>query len=205
MGSAVFVRFGRALEAQGLLQQVKAGAELMGTLYREEKDLTGSIAVGCATLGLGLSGDAEVRSAAKAVAYNLAANSWRGWDEPGIHPSPADERIGLLAAELNLALAAELQKPPIALARAHWLRGALRMSAEDWDGAASDFDEAARLAGEAGETGEATLSQAFAALSRHQPAAVRAALAELEPNDPDRFFRGQVEVAARVFGLPTSP
>lgn len=78
-------------------------------------------------------------SAAKRLAYNLASFVWPGWDEPGIQLTAADVAMGAEAAELNLRLAKELNKPADRVEDAWWLVGAHRLSASDPAGALAAF------------------------------------------------------------------
>src|SRR5579872_5380750 len=67
---------------------------------------------------------AELKGLAKAMAYNLGANTWPGWDDEGIILGGTDLAIGMHAALLNLRLAHELARGSEVMGNAHWLIGA---------------------------------------------------------------------------------
>ena len=190
--------------------------DLMRLLY-EKKNLSAAVAMGRAGVQFGLAaatraGEAAqvdaLRSAAKTNAYNLAANTWPGWDEPGVVITPSDCAVGLDAARTNLRLARELKKPEIAMSRAHWLLGAHQLAAANRRAARESFGSAAEHARAANETGEATSNEAFARLcdvldAPEDPAAqerLTQTLAQLRREKDGEFFASQVETARRVFG-----
>jgi hypothetical protein len=80
-------------------------------------------------------------AAAKGLAYNLASFTWPGWDEPDLHPTPADTALGLHAARLNLRLAHDLQKPPEKIRAAHWLLGAHLLATDNHQAALAEFQQ----------------------------------------------------------------
>jgi hypothetical protein len=84
----------------------------------------------------------HLRSAAKALAYNAGSFTWPAWQEPGINPTPDEIAFGRDCARLNMRLAAELEKPPKAMANAHWLLGAHALSAGEFESAEKEFETA---------------------------------------------------------------
>ena len=156
------------------LEIVRAYDEVARHLYWQEKDLRGAVSFSCACIQAGVAlalgaKDAEtiyeLRSKAKAMAFNLASFVWPGWDEPGIEIEPGDLKLGLDAAKTNLRLAAKLDKGDLPLARAHWMVGATQMALNDQAAARQSFIESAEYARKAGENGEALLSDGYAALA----------------------------------------
>jgi hypothetical protein len=190
--------------------------ELMRQLYAK-KDLPRSVAIGRAGVQFGLAGAARVadpkqvdalRSAAKTIAYNLAANTWPGWDEQGISITAADLAVGRDAARTNLRLARELNKGDIPTSRAHWLLGAHQLAAGDRASARNSFVQASRHARAAKELGETLSNDAFAQLcdvldAPHDAGAkerLSKTLEALRREKDGDFFASQVETARRVFG-----
>jgi hypothetical protein len=185
-----------------LADALAAYDELVRHLYWQEKDVAASLAMGRAGVQAGLqSSDQALRSTAKTIAYNLAAFTWPGWDEPGITLHPPDLHLGREAAQLNLRLAGELEKGDLPTARAHWMLGAHLLAAGEKEAAAGQFDESMRLAKAAGQRGEELLAEGFAALARGNAVTlvrVRDALGTVEHGE---VFAGQIETAERVFAL----
>ncbi len=148
----------------------------------------------------------QLRSVAKAIAYNLASFTWPGWDEPGMPLGITDIKIGLDAARTNLRLAQELDKGDLPLCRAYWMVAAQEMAVKNYIQAKNHFDQAAHHAELANEKPEALLCQGFACLcvslsqeatgAKENLAAIKAELAPLEHGSD---FIAQIETAARVF------
>lgn len=196
-----------------LAQAAEAYSQSMKSAYWEEKDLPLAVAIAYAGVGrlLGaadVSSDEEayeLRSAAKALMYDLASFSWPGWDEPGIEIAPSDAAAGLAAAKSNLALAVQLEKGDLATSRAHWMLGGHLLTCGDVSAARQEFTKARKLAERAGAVAEAELSTAFdrlAALATGETGAeenLSASLVRL--TELDEFFVGQVETARSVLGL----
>jgi hypothetical protein len=109
---------------------------------------------------------ADLRSAAKQLAFNLASFTWPGWDEPEIELDPSQTADGLDAARLNLRLALELDKGDLALSRAYWMLAGHLLAAHAATGAEATYRRAALYAGRAGDDAEKLLALAFAALVR---------------------------------------
>jgi hypothetical protein len=83
---------------------------------------------------------ADLTGRAKAMAYDLGANLWPGWQEPGIELTAADLATGLEAARLNLRLAEELGRSALARCNAHWLVGAQELAQRESHSAATQFE-----------------------------------------------------------------
>lgn len=107
----------------------------------------------------------RLRSEAKALMYDLASFTWPGWAEPGVEVLERDLQIGLDAAITNLQLARELVKGELPESRALWMLGGHMLAAGRYLEAGDRFSEGAALAEAAGESAEARLGEAFAALS----------------------------------------
>ena len=145
--------------------------------------------------------NAALRSAAKALAYDLASFTWPGWDEPGVALGPNDLRIGLDAARTNLRLAIELEKGLLPLSRAHWLLGAHLLSALDTASSLPHFEEAASAAAAADSPAEALLARGFAALASGPEAGLQDVLTRLRALPDGDSFAAQIETARRVLRL----
>jgi len=144
--------------------------------------------------------DPEILSKIKTIAYNVASFLWPGWDEEGLEITPDQRELGRQAADLNLRLAHDLDKPAIAVSRAHWMRGGYFLTDRDFPAAAQSYTEAARLAKEAENHAEVLLSEAFLALAMHGPE-LKSKLAELRTQKDGEAYAGQVIAAARVCGI----
>ena len=150
---------------------------------------------------------------AKAAAYNLGANTWPGWDEPGYTFTDTQIAAGAQAADLNLELAIELDRPADKVAMAHWLVGAHAIAASDWDRATASFDEAIAIQPDDGSAYKLNY-EGFAAIARagspEAPAdardAVTDAINQLRASEAEFAgeFADQVETAARIY-LPEPP
>lgn len=144
-------------------------------------------------------------SAAKGLNYDLAANTWPGWDDEGIAITPEQQAVGHAAAHKNLELAEILEKGDLPLGRAHWLIGAHHLAAGEHAPALEAFARAADHTRRAGEPAEAHLSEGYHALAEGllnggtPPVRWEAILAELAKVENGDFFIRQLETARRVF------
>lgn len=66
----------------------------------------------------------SMKTWARTLAEDVAANTWPGWKDPGVVISEEDREEGLGMAKLNLTLTLELQDSMDKVAAAHWLIGA---------------------------------------------------------------------------------
>ncbi len=152
-----------------------AYSEAMRHAYRQDKDLSGAMAIAWAGIGrlLALAHESEpgrareLRSQAQRLTYDLASFTWAGWDEPGIVITPPEARAGCAAARANLALALQLEQGELLQARAYWMLGAHELAAGRPEDARASFEAAAGLSAAAGPDGaaEAALASAFAVLA----------------------------------------
>lgn len=151
----------------------------------------------------------QLKGQAKAMAYNLGANCWPGWDEPGIDIRPIEMEIGLDAARTNLRLGRELRRSAEPLGHAHWLLGAQLLAAKQFDAAAAEFVQSAQQFVEANKPIEEQMALAYEKLTRRLQHAedaealqsLQSALTALEKFDHDdaRFFAAQIRTAEKVF------
>jgi hypothetical protein len=205
-----------AIEQISLQPDPERAATLFGQLakrlYATEKDVAGSVAVRHAGIQFCLYTTAHatkrqaLRPAAKALAFNLAADTWPGWGDEGITINASDLSAGLDAARLNLRLARELQRGPLAESRGHWLLGAHWLARAKDDEALNEFSRAREQALTAADHNNELLNTGYAALTgvlRGTPDARTAfakAVAELRQTEEDAAaaFADQLEKALAV-------
>jgi len=191
----------------------KAFGELAKCFYRE-KSLGRVVAVARAGIQffLGYAGDAEqrdvVRLLGKKLAYNLAADTWPGWDEPGIVITASELDAGLDAARVNLRLTLELGRGPQVESKAHWLLGAHWLARGELDSAGAAFSRAAECARLAEKVDEERMCAGYGALvgTLRGDAAARAELERIVQDlkadgasDEAKFFAEQLTTALAVF------
>jgi hypothetical protein len=197
--------------------------ELAQHLYNDKKDIAGMLVASRAGIDFCLRRAKELsatdeklattlRGKGKAIAYNLGANCWPGWKDPGVTLGPVERAIGLDAARLNLRLGIELQRPAEPLGHAHWLLGAQWLAASKPEQAAAEFRLSAGKFKEANKPTEQQMAVVYEQLANRladtknaaQQKSLQAALAELEAlnNDDARFFAAQARTAEEVFLAP---
>ena len=178
----------------------------------KRKDIDRSVAAGRAGIQAGLTlahttpeHAYELRSKAKACAFDVGSFTWPGWDEAGITLLASHYAIGRDAAHVNLRLAQSLEKGAIPVGRAHWLVGAFHMVDREWDAAKAEFSRAEASVRETDGENEGLLALGYSALV-DQLAGVPMAEVRLEKirldltTRPDgTFLSEQLEVAQRVF------
>ncbi|MDX1417584.1 MAG: hypothetical protein R3293_25500 [Candidatus Promineifilaceae bacterium] len=193
--------------------------KLMKDLYWQQKNVSDMVVVAQAGIEYGLSqarhfeesepqAAYDLRSWAKSIAYDLASFTWRGWDEPDIVITAADEAAGLRAAVLNLELAKELEKGALRISRAYWALGAQQLAAGELLEAEESFSAGEKQADSVSEESDALLCRAYAALvaclREPQNEALQANLTavkqKLQEVEHGAYFVEQVETAARVIG-----
>ena len=149
-----------------------------------------------------------LRQHAKALSYNLAADSWPGWGEEGMVYTPSDLNAGLDAARLNLRLVRELQLGPLPHANAHWLLGAHWLARGEYNGAHAEFLRAREQAHAAQNADVAQLNAGYAALVgelRGDPGAdsefarIVEALENVTDSEDASFFAAQLVKARGIF------
>ena len=209
------------LEASGPAELVaQRYAALVQHLYNDRKDLPRMILAARSGIQFALlraqeldSTDAkratQLRGQAKAMAYNLAANCWPGWIEPGISIGATECAIGLDAARINLRLGLELERPAEPLGHAHWLLGAQLLAAAQFEASAAEFAKSAQQFAAATKPTEEKMAQAYEKLARRLEHAddsrrqdeLKQSLAALESlaNDDSKFFAEQIRTAEKVF------
>ncbi|MCA9207318.1 MAG: hypothetical protein KDA55_03135 [Planctomycetales bacterium] len=117
----------------------------------------------------------KLRGFAKALAYDLGANAWPGWQEPGIEITRSDLLAGLDAARLNLRLARELSRDHDALGNARWLLGAQLLANAKANAAIVEFHQAATEFKSASKPDYEQMAHGYAAIAKRSAS----------PNDAD--------------------
>jgi hypothetical protein len=213
----LFAGFARLEEGRSALDCAASYAALANWLYNDRKDVPALVAVSRAGIQFCLleakrqsaenvAVAEKLRSSAKAMAYNLGANTWPGWDEKDRAPSAADLAAGRDAAKLNLRLGVELKRGPEPMGNAHWLVGAHELAASEFVAAAEAFDRSAVEFERAEKADFSGMAKGYAALARHlggeKPASeYQAAIKVLEDlkTEDAKFFVEQIRTAEKVF------
>jgi hypothetical protein len=188
----------------------KAYAQLVRELYRARKDVDGMIAVAQAGVARSLAAaeaaaDAKaalnLRSAAKTLAFNAAANCWPGWDDPGVTLTSEHLAAGLALARTCLGLVDELGLGAMQEANAHWLVAALRLAAGEAQAAQAEFEAAEAAFGSAGDGPATLMARGYRALAgAGGDEALAAALGRLtlDGSKDALFYRDQLLTAQRA-------
>jgi hypothetical protein len=193
-------------------------AELTKTLYTKNKDVPGMLALGRAGVDYQLrqaervaADDAalsvRLRTAAKTLAFNVAANCWPGWGDDGIVIEAADIEEGLQLAKRSLGLVQELALGQHQLGNASWLVGALDLAADRTEAAIASFDSARACFLSGGAQLEVLLGDGYRAIALSATADGEGAdvrldqvIGRLQQNGSEKakFFIGQLRTAARI-------
>lgn len=145
-------------------------AQLAKRLYSIEKNVSAAVATRRAGIQFCLCSAADatkrqvLRGHAKALAFNLGADTWPGWGDEGIVINASDLDAGFDAARLNLRLARELERGPLAESKGHWLVGAHQLARAEDDAAITAFLLARERARDAADSNNELLNAGYAAL-----------------------------------------
>jgi hypothetical protein len=151
----------------------------------------------------------EMRGAAKTLAYNLASNTWPGWNEPEIRITASEMDAGMEAARLNLRLGIELKRGAEPMFNAHWIIGALELARGRHAEAIRSYEQARQIAIEATLRSCALLASGSIAIAKivggidavegeRELLQVKTSLTSENLND-GKFFSDQLETAYQVF------
>lgn len=142
------VRGGKWTEAEALILESGSSLEISRAfhavakgIYWKDKNLGHARAMLEEGIAYALAEAAsdELKSAAKAMSFDLASFCWPGWDEPGIEISDEDIAAGIEAADRNLALAIELKKGDGPMANAYFIVGAYQLTGRHFTDALISF------------------------------------------------------------------
>lgn len=209
----------RCLESESDSEKVSEDyAQLTKILYGRNKDVASMLALGRAGIDYQLrqaervaADDAalsiKLRTAAKTLAFNVAANCWPGWGDEGVVIEAAHIEAGLQLAKLSLGLVQDLALGQHRLGNAYWLVGALDLAAGRAEAAMASFDQARACSLSAGEQLEVLLADGYRAIALNvtevgegADARLDKVLGQLQQNGSDKakFFAGQLRTAARI-------
>lgn len=198
-------------------QTARIYAKFANWLYNEKREIAWMIAFSRAGIQFCLREAArleksdpekslKLKGLAKGISYNLGANLWPGWDDPGVTLTPEDLKLGLDAAELNLRLGRELKRNAMPMGNAHWLVGAQHLAQGESLSAIASFKQALEEFQKADKRDFQLMVQGYLALSEELFAQEESLpLAEIigklkETGTEDGpFFAEQLRTAKKVF------
>jgi hypothetical protein len=186
--------------------------------YKAQRDIGGVIAIGEAGVGFCIKSantapDVEtatsLRTFAKTIAYNAAANCWPGWGDEGVEIEDAHLEAGLKLAVLSRDLAGELSLGAKQIGTGHWLVGALELAAGRLQDATIDFERSEKAYELGGHSAQQLMARGYSALARKKNPASSAlganALADVmnllrqDGSKETIFFADQLATADRIF------
>lgn len=167
--------------------------------YWQDKDLAGARRL--LEEGIALAREQGLKGEEKAMSYDLASFCWAGWDEPGVVITDEDSVAGAKAAEENLRLAEELERPAIPMSNAWWMVGAYRLQSGHFGEAEGAFQAFRELT--EGDPARTLLADGYVQIARmflDQSGDLRPACRELRTLGGDGpAYADQLEAACRVF------
>jgi hypothetical protein len=192
---------------------------LAQTFYRQDKDVKTMIDAGRRGVAFALDNAARVESdaaqtvaklknAAKAISFNVGANTWPGWGDEGIEIAAGEREAGMEMALLSCRLAQELDLGQKQIGTSHWLLGAHQIAANCPEAAIRELDMATDAFASAGEDACKMMARGYRAMAQKlRPETRVLAQAELdqilrdlaeEGGENAKFFREQIIVADRI-------
>ena len=147
----------------------------------------------------------DYRRAALPISYNLAANTWPGWEADAPPVSDHNRRLGLEAAYMDVKLTAETAPTDQRRANSLWILGAHLLAEGAYDIAVAIFEAGRADASAAGLEQSATMAQGWIHLANtlagtDETAELDAIKAELiEQGDDGAFYAAQYATALEVF------
>ena len=195
------------------IEALDAFRSLANEAYWEDKNLDRALTTARAGITVGLAFAAEssrpydLRSAAKALAFNLASFAWPGWDEEGVKIERHHLAEALDAARTNVRLAVELEKGSIVIGRGHWMVGATLLAMGRYQEAIAEFLTARLSADEGRSDVESAMAEGYEALVRviERPGEqalddeLTEILERLQSMDDGATYAQQILTARRVF------
>lgn len=163
-----------------------------------------------AKAGKSNAGQAEkLKGFAKAMAYNLSANAWPGWNEKGIRITPEHSKAAMRLARENLRLGIELKRAADVIGNAHWLIGAQHLALKQPDKAIEEFKKAVKGFAESKKPDYRHMAEGYIGIAQLTQAETRnagrktldKALADLAARKTGdaKFFASQLKTVERVF------
>ncbi|MDH5372111.1 MAG: hypothetical protein OEX97_04115 [Acidimicrobiia bacterium] len=195
------------------IEALDAFRALANEAYWEDKNLDRALTTARAgiTVALALAPESsrpyDLRSAAKALAFNLASFAWPGWDEDGVKIERHHLAEALDAARTNVRLAVELEKGSIVIGRGHWMVGATLLAMGRYQEAIAEFLTARLSADEGRSDVESAMAEGYEALVRviERPGEqalddeLSEILERLQSMDDGATYAQQILTARRVF------
>lgn len=218
------VQTGKVVDAISIIEGISdpmdasvAFMELSKQTYRGLQDVSSMVALGNAGTQFALrkaassenSADAEkLKTSAKTLAFNTAANCWPGWGDAGIDIAEEHLQAGLKLSVLCRDLVVELALGHRARGNAHWLIGALHLAMGQHSEALAEFQRAKEESQAGGDADYVLLAEGYAALAlKAQPefrmagdrelARILLLLGNRDTKDA-QFFTSQLITADRV-------
>ncbi len=170
----------RRVESDEEAEQVSANyTQLIKILYGQHRDVTNLAAVGKAAVLYHLkqselaaerdvAATVKLKTAAKTLAFNVAANCWPGWGDEGVVIESSNIHAGLELAILSLRLVEELTLGADQLGNAHWLVGALQLATGRVDASLLSFGQARDAFASVGEKTSMLLADGYCAIALGQ-------------------------------------
>ena len=193
--------------------------KLAQTFYRQDKDVKSMIDAGRRGVAFALDNAARIdsdasqrvaklKSVAKAISFNVGANTWPGWGDEGIEITAGEREAGMEMALLSCRLAEELELGQKQIGTSHWLLGAHQIAANCPEAAVRELDMATDAFAAAGEDTSQMMARGYRAMAQKlRPQTRVLAQAELdqilrelaaEAGENAKFFRAQIIVADRI-------
>ena len=148
----------------------------------------------------------KLRIQARAMSYNLAANNWPGWGEPGLIHDPSALSAGQDFARLNLRLVLELKEDDERQGNSHWIVGAMLLAQGRYERATDAFKAAAERYKLIKKDDLYWMAVGYEGLTAKLAGLAGAgkldeALKKLESlaTDDAKFYRGQLKKALQIF------
>jgi hypothetical protein len=218
------VQAGKVVEAISIVEAIPnpmdaavAFMELSKQVYRELQDISSMVALGNAGTQFALlkaassenSADAaRLRTYAKTLAFNTAANCWPGWGDAGIDIKKHHMQAGLKLAMLCRDLVVELNLGHKPCGTAHWLIGALDLAMGQYAEALAELQRSKVEFQAVGDSDCVLMAEGYVALTLKAQPESRVAgdheLARILPllgnrgSKDAQFFANQLITAERV-------
>jgi hypothetical protein len=189
-------------------------------IYNERKDVSKMLALGGKAVDYSLRKATELAASdpdkskklkeiAKVMTFNLAANTWPGWDEPGVLITTEHIKQGLGFAETSKQLVEELRFGPDQVGIVYWMIGAQNLACGRAGEAHAALRRAKSAFAEADDYDSVAMIRGYCALvDKIDPTKRNEATAELDRVDAEldksgsdnaQFYKGQLETADKVF------
>ncbi|WP_198164472.1 class I SAM-dependent methyltransferase [Rhodoplanes sp. Z2-YC6860] len=206
------------ISLSGPIEAANGFVRLGKEYYKQQRNIDGVIAIGEAGAGFCIKSAAaakdvetatSLKTFAKTIAYNAAANCWPGWGDEGVEIEDAHLEAGLKLAVLARDLVRELELGAKEIGTSHWLVGALKLAAGRLQEATVDFEKSEKAYEFGGYQMSRLLARGYSALARKRGASTSAlgatALADMmkslreEGSKEAIFFANQLATADRIF------